>query len=814
MESPNTATSLSLGTSSHSASDGSQSTTRDAVGPYIRADLQHSETCGFDNLLGVLLFRCVSENLSAPKGSPVSTVDPSTPHIPQTGVTAPLEDSPSSDKTADSASQKDIEDLRDRCLEAVLPLCNDATFRHKIQKFRDASGVEDARYAPFVEACNYGFKEMKTLVVPGLCSSNSDILFHVNDPKIIYGYNNSRRAPDVVIVSLATIKHVRGNPKTTWLDATDERCHKSPYSGFNWSEIVSFVEFKRLKSIKSKFPEKYDKAAHVRHPAKDMSNISGFPDTPSSTATSTNASSMTSRSSHSGGDADQKMDIDESPEPASPAPITQTRVSSVKDRVNNRTVSGSSKNRPKSLSPELDQKTARDLAQCAGYAAEMLTSIVGRPHVIGMYLVDQVLWVWWYDRQGAIQSTGIDIVQDLPRFAALLLAFQRFGRADWGYDPTFDPEITSKDTSKVDHVATLRKIHFEGLDVAVDLSDIIHETYCLSGRGTTVLGASDANPTNASPSLVLKCSWANKLRPTEKAIIEKAIKVAPQAKDHLPKVFASRDLGDTESIRRELGIHKASSRPFRVFRIAVYERLIPITNLAGAVRMIVFLDTIKCHQLVWKGGVHHRDLSLSNLMVRVINGVCYGTLNDFDLSHITELDLDINEHTATLPFLAMDLLCNGYWAGNIDVKYRHDWESFVWIIYWLARCSESATGLAPPDLQTWKTGIIECRKSKLNALWELKNFPRPIDTLEWRAAAPLLRFLDTFFTQRPAPYLNQGASNNAVVAEPTEATLLEEISNQVIEALPAAYQALKRTPADQFPDHALRLLFFRYIRTD
>ncbi|QRW04556.1 hypothetical protein RhiLY_03555 [Ceratobasidium sp. AG-Ba] len=489
MESPNPATSISLGTSSHSASDGFQSTTRDAVGPYIRADLQQSETCGFDNLLGVLLFRCSSENLSAPKSSPVSTVDPPTPHIPQTGVTAPLEDSPSSDKTVnpESASQKDIEDLRDRCLEAVLPLCDDATFRYKIQNFRDASGVEDARYAPFVEACNYGLKELKPLVVPGLCSSNSDILFHVNDPKIIYGYNDSRRAPDVVIVSLATIKHVRADPKTTWLDATDERCHKSPCSGFNWSEIVSFVEFKRLESIKSKFPEKYDKAAHVRYPAKDMSNISGFPDTPSSIATSTNASSMTSRSSHSG---------------------------------------------------ELDQKTARDLAQCGGYAAEMLTSIVGRPHVVGMYLVDQVLGSGGTTDRGRY-SQPASMLCKTYLVCCLALGFPAVQSGGWGYEPAFDPEITSQDTSKVDRVATLRKIHFEGLDVAVDLSDIIHETYCLSGRGTTSWGKrckSNQRFSKTCPQMQL----GKQAEADREGNYRKGDRSRTSGQGPLPKVFASR----------------------------------------------------------------------------------------------------------------------------------------------------------------------------------------------------------------------------------------------------------------------------------
>ncbi|QRV75658.1 hypothetical protein RhiJN_03673 [Ceratobasidium sp. AG-Ba] len=631
--------------------------------------------------------------------SSVLTADLSTPYIPKTGFETASEDSPDSDETM----KPDTNGLLDKCIDAALFLCNDTTFRLKIQKFCDAPSIGNTGCAPFVEACNYALKELKPLVVPRLRSPSSDILFHVNNPKIIYG----------------TVKRVRGDPQTTWLEAIDERCHKSPGSELGWSKIMPFVEFKRLNSIKSEFPQKYHKAAYACYPAKDMSNIPKFSNTSSSTPTSIYACFSTrSRSSHSGGDVHQQMDIEEPSEPTVVfnTSIAQTGVSSVKDGVSDRIIFETLNDRPNPLSPELDKKTARDLAQCGGYAAEMLTSIVGMLHVVGIYLVDQVLWVWWYDRQGAIQSTGIDVVQDLPRFAALLLAFQRFRRADWGYDPTFDLEVISQDHPKEKSASIVRKIRFEGLDGIINLDDIIHETYCLSGRGTTILGARDANHVTASVPLVLKCSWANKLRPTEKAIIEKAIKVAPQAKNHLSKVFASRDLIDTKSIRIQLGIHKTSCRPFRVFRIAVYERLIPITTLSGAVRIILFLNGIECHYLVWKGGVRHQDLSLSNLMVRVIEGVYYGILNDFDLSHIAELDLEINEHTANLPFLAREILCDEYWEGKVEVKYKHDRESFIRIACWLGRSSEFPNGEVPQDLHRWKTGVLDCCSMKDHVL--------------------------------------------------------------------------------------------------
>jgi hypothetical protein len=47
-----------------------------------------------------------------------------------------------------------------------------------------------------------------------------------------------------------------------------------------------------------------------------------------------------------------------------------------------------------------------------------------------------MMW-WWYDNEGAIQSHGINFVQNLPHFLVLLLCFERFTLKDWGVIPDF-----------------------------------------------------------------------------------------------------------------------------------------------------------------------------------------------------------------------------------------------------------------------------------------------------------------------------------------------------------------------------------------
>ena len=41
------------------------------------------------------------------------------------------------------------------------------------------------------------------------------------------------------------------------------------------------------------------------------------------------------------------------------------------------------------------------------------------------FLTDGVMWIWHYDRQGCIQSEGINFLEDLPTFLVLLYALQR-----------------------------------------------------------------------------------------------------------------------------------------------------------------------------------------------------------------------------------------------------------------------------------------------------------------------------------------------------------------------------------------------------
>jgi hypothetical protein len=133
-------------------------------------------------------------------------------------------------------------------------------------------------------------------------------------------------------------------------------------------------------------------------------------------------------------------------------------------------------------------------------------------------------------------------------------------------------------------------------------------------------------------------------------------------------------------------------------------------------------------------------------MLRTFNGCNYGVLNDWDLSVVNNESPDVGDHIATIPFLAADLLHNDYWDGKIKVLYRHDLESFVWILFWVLCCYTEGKEVIPPTLALWKsTDIVECRARRLNII---SQFDDVIVQPGWKTEWPVLIHLTDWLILR------------------------------------------------------------------
>ena len=58
-----------------------------------------------------------------------------------------------------------------------------------------------------------------------------------------------------------------------------------------------------------------------------------------------------------------------------------------------------------------------------------------------------------------------------------------------------------------------------------------------------------------------------------------------------------------------------------------------------------------------------------------------GVLTDFDLTVFAWLTrVPGNDRTGTIPFMALELLDDEYWKGNITRRYHHELEAFIWML--------------------------------------------------------------------------------------------------------------------------------------
>ncbi|KAI0340387.1 hypothetical protein BDW22DRAFT_1360333 [Trametopsis cervina] len=348
------------------------------------------------------------------------------------------------------------------------------------------------------------------------------------------------------------------------------------------------------------------------------------------------------------------------------------------------------------------------------YASERLECLPVVTHSVSVLFKDDVFRLWWHDREGVIQTTGISFIQDLPRFLVFLLAIQRFNDVNWGVPLGF-PTAPAYDCNK-DKPNSPRHSTTTRSDVRFPASNGLAETtvtavwahpLCrtdqLCGRATTVYKVEYNDDTEAQRSFVMKVSYPEKYRPAEGRIIQDACNLnyktingdSPKnydLKKHLPFVLCHMEVeaGDTSVVRKAVGLGDTIGR---VLRVAVLEELrrLLVKGIDPKDFFRCWLETVHCHYLLWANGIEHTDPSLGNLRARIVGGRLCGVLNDFDLAIMTGSPRDLGGRVGTRPFMATDLLCAGFCEkGAIERVYRHDLEGFLWILAWVVlRLDES-----------------------------------------------------------------------------------------------------------------------------
>ncbi|KAL2045028.1 hypothetical protein N7G274_002803 [Stereocaulon virgatum] len=170
----------------------------------------------------------------------------------------------------------------------------------------------------------------------------------------------------------------------------------------------------------------------------------------------------------------------------------------------------------------------------------------------------------------------------------------------------------------------------------------------------------------------------------------------------------------------------------------------PEKSVASAIKelLIALRDAINAHRSLYlKGNILHRDVSENNIIITGTekeDGNVAGMLIDLDLAKVAGSGRSGARHqTGTMEFMAIEVL------QGIDHTYRHDLESFFYVLVWLCArrgwdfCRNSKGRPKESRLRRWYTGSFkDIAEAKLGYMhvdgfeYILDEFPSAFDCVK------------------------------------------------------------------------------------
>lgn len=89
-----------------------------------------------------------------------------------------------------------------------------------------------------------------------------------------------------------------------------------------------------------------------------------------------------------------------------------------------------------------------------------------------------------------------------------------------------------------------------------------------------------------------------------------------------------------------------------------------------------------------------------------------------------------HERAGTIPFLAIELLADAECNVRPHRRYRHELESFAWILLWVCCCVEDGISTIRPPFDEWVTpSNITVRLCKMDVAYQMPNTSRDYQRL-------------------------------------------------------------------------------------
>ncbi|KAF8833735.1 hypothetical protein BDN67DRAFT_976454 [Paxillus ammoniavirescens] len=234
--------------------------------------------------------------------------------------------------------------------------------------------------------------------------------------------------------------------------------------------------------------------------------------------------------------------------------------------------------------------------------------------------------------------------------------------------------------------------------------------------------------------MVAKVYWGEEARFSEEGLIEVADEDEAVRGCAVPvSLLAKRFTFSTPTIRTALGLENLE-RGSRTLFILLFTKLSPIKELQGDDLFDAWRQCVLSHYVLWKAGIHHRDVSCENLMYHSVNGKVIGVLNDYDLASLMSSDNPLGkERTGTMLFMAIDLLDADGRDGKVKHLYRHDMESLVWVFVWICHQFKDGKLRTRGPLDAWAkvdaSGCVEKKTYFLIAIRVPHGIPNRVEVL-------------------------------------------------------------------------------------
>lgn len=219
-------------------------------------------------------------------------------------------------------------------------------------------------------------------------------------------------------------------------------------------------------------------------------------------------------------------------------------------------------------------------------------------------LPDDILWLWWFDREGTIQSHGLNFITDFHVFVSLLAILQRFNLKHWGRDTLFGVN-SGKYQDSESHEIYLRfpsgdkdgprpgvEITVKLLSGATKVGPCSTDTKHYLEKGYMSFGYQARLVTTGIVHLLARWSLLQRLAGVYARDVMDGL--GPVC-GHTPSIMETQQHFSVDLVENVLGIQRTGSKKrYRMRRILVCYKLSPITDLKDLDLMTVWLDCFRC----------------------------------------------------------------------------------------------------------------------------------------------------------------------------------------------------------------------------